>query len=194
MVNRTSLFFFFAFFIPSTAFADPDSGVTANEASRDRVVAVANGGLGVMSRQATGTADGSSGGFTWGGELAWLFHGTQGVRVGYAYGIGVFGPELHVIDVDYTWQYNTQRDLKKLTGSFGVVVGPSVGFVSYLGNTPDQHATFGGRAGAFADLNIWNFALGIDGSYRFGYASGYGAEGFGTFGIHAGVTFDVARR
>jgi hypothetical protein len=123
-----------------------------------------------------------------------MFKGTQGARVGYAYGVGVFGPEVHVVDVDYSWQYNTHRDLKKLTGSFGVLFGPSAGFVNYLGNTPDQHVSFGGRAGAFADLNIWNFALGIDGGYRFGFASGYGAEGFGTLGVHLGLTLDVARR
>jgi hypothetical protein len=193
MVNRTTLFFFCAFFLANTAFADPDSGVTEKAPSHDRVVAVANGGLGFMSRQAQAGESGTGGGFTWGGDVAWLFHGIQGVRVGYAYGIGVFGPELHVIDVDYTWQYNTQRDLKKLTGSFGFVFGPSVGFVNYLGNTPEQHVTFGGRAGAFADLNIWNFALGVDGSYRFGFASGYGAEGFATVGVHLGLTFDVAR-
>ena len=199
MVNRTSLassiFGIFAFSLANTAFADPDSGVSEKESSHDRVVAVANGGLGFMSRSGTSTnpAD-SSGGPTWGGDVAWLFHGIQGVRVGYAYGVGIFGPELHVIDVDYTWQHNTQHELKGLTGSFGFVFGPSVGFVNYLGNDPQEHVSFGGRAGAFADLNIWNFALGLDASYRFGFSSGYGAEGFGQVGAHLGLTFDVARR
>lgn len=194
MVIRTTLFSLCAFFLANTAFADPDSGVTEKEPPHDRVVAVANGGLGFMSRQAPPGESASGGGPTLGGDIAWLFKGNQGVRVGYAYGLGVFGPEIHVVDVDYTWQYNTQRDLKKLTGSFGVVFGPSVGFVNYLGNEPDQHMSFGGRAGAFADLNIWNFAIGVDASYRFGLASGYGAEGFGTVGAHVGLTFDVARR
>ena len=195
MVNRTTLFALSTFFFASTAFADPDSGVSEKEPSHDRVVAVANGGLGFMSRSTSSpTTPGASAGFAWGGDVAWLFKGIQGVRVGYAYGIGIFGPELHVVDVGYTWQYNTHRELKKLTGSFGFTLGPSVGFVNYLGSNPDEHVTFGGRVGAFADLNIWNFALGIDGGYRFGFASGYGAEGFGTFGAHLGLTFDVARR
>jgi hypothetical protein len=194
MVIRATLFALSTFFFASIAFADPDSGVSEKEAPHDRVVAVANGGLGFMARQASAGEPATGGGFSCGGDIAWLFEGNQGVRVGYAYGIGIFGPELHVVDVGYTWQYNTQRDLKKLTGSFGFVIGPSVGFVNYLGNTPDEHVAFGGRAGAFADLNIWNFALGLDASYRFGFASGYGAEGFGTVGAHLGLTFDVARR
>ncbi len=194
MVIRATLFALSTFFFASIAFADPDSGVTEKEAPHDRVLAVANGGLGLMSRQAPTNGSATGSGYTFGGDLAWLFNGNQGVRVGYAYGIGIFGPEVHVVDAGYTWQYNTHRDLKKLTASFGFVLGPSVGFVNYLGNNPDEHVTFGGRAGAFADLDIWNFALGVDASYRFGFASGYGAEGFGTIGAHLGLTFDVARR
>lgn len=195
MVNRTTLFALSTFFFASTAFADPDSGVTEKDKPHDRVVAVANGGLGFMSRQVSDPkSDATAGGFTGGVDLAWLFKGNQGVRVGYAFGQGIFGPELHVVDVDYTFQYNTSPKLKGLTGSFGALLGPSIGFVSYSDNMADAHTSFGGRAGAFADLNIWNFAIGVDASYRFGFASGYGAEGFGTVGAHVGLTFDVARR
>src|SRR5439155_21849580 len=112
-------------------------------------------------------AEATANGFTGGVDVAWLFKGNQGVRVGYAYGQGIFGPQLHVVDVGYTLQYNTSPKLKGLTGSFGAVLGPSVGFVSYSDNMADEHVTFGGRAGAFADLNLWNFALGVDPSYRF---------------------------
>jgi len=195
MVNRTTLFFLCTFFLAGSAFADPDSGVSEKERPHDRVVAVANGGLGFMARQVSDPkSDTTAGGFAGGGDLAWLFKGTQGVRVGYAFGQGGFGPQVHVVDVDYTWQHNTNEKLEKVTGSFGVLIGPSVGFVNYLGDNPDQHVSFGGRAGAFADLNIWNFAIGVDASYRFGFASGYGAEGLGTVGAHIGLTFDVARR
>jgi len=196
MVNRTTLASSLcAFFLANTAFADPDRGVTEKEPPHDRVVAVANGGLSIMSRQVSDPkSEATANGITMGGDVAWLFGGNQGVRVGYAYGAGIFGPSLHVVDVDYTLQYNTSPKLTGVTGSFGVVLGPSMGFVSYSSNNANEHVTFGGRAGAFADLDIWNFALGIDGSYRFGFASGYGAEGFGTFGVHLGLTFDVARR
>jgi len=195
MVIRTTLFSLSAFFLANTAFADPDSGVTEKEKPHDRVVAVANGGLGFMSRQVSDPkSEANVGGFTGGADFAWLFKGNQGVRVGYAFGQGIFGPELHVVDVGYTVQYNTSPKLKGVTGSFGAVLGPSVGFVSYSSNMADEHTSFGGRAGAFADLNVWSFALGIDASYRFGFASGYGAEGFGTVGAHLGLTFDVARR
>jgi hypothetical protein len=195
MVIRTCSVSLFALFfaVPALAddahYADPDTSVSAKERPRDRFGAVGNAGLGIMSR-----AVDSSGGPTFGGDVSYMFAGTQGVRVGYAYALGIFGPEIHVADIDYSWQYNTSRELKRVTGSFGLVLGPSVGFVSYLGNNPDNHVSFGGRAGAFADMHIWNFTLGVDGSYRFGFASGYGAEGFGSLGVHAGLTFDIARR
>ena len=196
MVNRTTLFCSLcAFFLANTAFAEPDGAVTEKDKPHDRVVAVANGGLSVMSRQVSDAkSEATVSGITGGADLAWLFKGNQGVRLGYAFGQGLFGPELHVVDVGYTVQYNTSPKLKGVTGSFGAVLGPSVGFVSYSHDMSEEHTSFGGRAGAYADLNLWNFALGVDASYRFGFASGYGAEGFGTFGAHLGLTFDVARR
>lgn len=91
-------------------------------------------------------------------------------------------------------QWNSKRDLRGVSASVGALIGPALGYVSYGGDNPQEHVTFGGRAGVFADLHLGWFTLGVDSSMRFGMASGFGAESFASAGLHAGVRFDVARR
>jgi len=189
MVNRTCLASLFGLFLASPALAAENDYAVSDKPVSDRVSATGGVGISTFAR-GSGTGAGPS----IGGDVSWMFHGIHGVRVGYAYGVGIFGPEVHAVDVDYRWQWSSAPELRKLTESVGVFFGPSVGFVSYDGSNPQEHVSFGGNAGAFADLHIWVVTLGIDASYRFGFASGYGGEGFGTVGLHAGLTFDVARR
>lgn len=195
MVIRTGLVSLSLLFAASTALADEtnyaarDTNVTKIDAPRDRVEVYGGLAMGTFTREA-----GSQGGFALGGEAAYVFNGIHGIRVGYGYGGGIFGPTVHLFDLDYSAQWNTSNRLDKVSASFGVLFGPSVGIVSYDGNDPQQHATFGGRAGAFADLHLWWATIGLDGSFRFGMSSGYGAESWGCVGLHAGITFDIARR
>lgn len=193
MVNRTCLVAISLVLAAPSAFAeegryaDADAAVSSPRPN-DRVSAVGGFGLGVFGRE-TGT----EGGGALGGDFAYLFGGVHGIHLGYAFATGVFGPEVHLADVDYSWQWNTSPALRGVSGSFGFLIGPSLGFVSYGGNTPQEHTTFGGRAGLFADLHLWAFTVGIDGSYRFGMSSGFGAESFGSLGVHAGVSFELTR-
>jgi len=194
MVIRTCLLSFPLLFAASTALADetryaePDTSVRAERAP-DRIAFFGTLAAGSFGREA-----GSEDGAALGGEVAYLFRGMQGVRVGYAYGAGLFGPEVHLFDLDYSVQWNTSDRLRGVSGSFGGLIGPAVGYVSYGGDDPQVHATFGGRAGVFADLNLWWFVVGADASIRLGMSTNYGAESFASFGVHAGVRFDVARR
>lgn len=158
------------------------------EAPHNRLGVYALGGAGVFGRSADANA-----GYSFGGELAYVFRGSQGIRVGYSYGVGVFGPEVHAFDVAYSYQWNTHPHIDGVTLSFGLLFGPSLGIVSYDGNQPDVHATFGGRAGSFFDVNIWMLTVGVDGGYRFGFSNPYGAESYATLGLHLGITLELPR-
>ena len=140
------------------------------------------GALGVFGRESGNVS---------GGEAAYVLGGLHGFRVGYLYGAGVFGPEVHMVDLDYSVQWTSKRWRGKLWGDVGALLGPALGVVSYGGNQPDVHATFGGRAGVFADAHFYWLTLGADGSYRFGFSSDYGAEVFASIGLHLGVTLDI---
>ncbi len=199
MVNRSIIVAsLLAVFVASPALAD-DSIRVAPDANADTQVADAQrsarmgiygtAGFGVFARQQD-----ANDGVSLGGELAYLFDGHQGLRFGYSYGAGIFGPEVNAFDLDYSIQFNTHPHLKHVTASFGALIGPSFGIVSYDGNDPDVHATFGGRVGAFADLNVWMFTVGADASYRVGFSNPYGAESYATFGLHAGITFETSPR
>jgi hypothetical protein len=196
MVNRTYLALLGVIFCARSAAADEPSRVIADanadtnagvERTRDRIGVYGTVGMGALSRPGE-----TVGGGTLGGEVALVLGGLHGLRVGYAYSAAVFGPEVHVFDLDYTIQWNSHRRMKGVTGSVGLMLGPSVASVSYGGNQPDGHATFGGRVGAFADLNLWMVTLGLDLSGRLGLSSAYGAESLASVGLHAGLTFDVA--
>lgn len=193
MVNRTCVVAVSLFlaapsaFADETRYADADTAVSVPRAN-DRVSAVGGVAIGLLGRESGDATGGAIG-----GDVAYLFNGVHGIHVGYAYAGAVFGPEVHIADVDYSWQWNTSPELRKVTASFGILIGPSLGFVSYGGNAPQEHATFGGRAGLFADLHLWQFTIGVDGTYRLGFASGFGAESFGSLGLHAGVSFEIAR-
>lgn len=168
-------------------FADHDTDVSIG-GPHDQVAVYGTGAIGLFAREA-----GTSSGGAMGGEAAYIFRGVHGIRLGYAYGAGIFGPAVHVVDLAYSAQWNTSRKLEGVSGSFGAILGPSLGIVSYGGNMPDVHATFGARAGLFANLHVWWFLVGVDASYRLGL-SGYGAESLGCVGLHAGIAFDFARR
>jgi len=166
---------------------DADSKVAVAKAPM-RIGVYGLGGYGALTRP-----DESVAGLSIGAELGIAFDGANGIRAGYSDASGIFGPEVRVWDLDYSHQWNTAPRLRGVTGTFGVLVGPSVGYVDYEGDDPQQHFAFGGRAGLFADLNLWNFTLGLDASARLGF-SDYGAETTAMVGVHAGLTFDVARR
>lgn len=201
MVNRTYVISILvgtvALAFPAIARADDPCAGCANRDPHDAVSEAANtiakppariglygeGGFGPLTRP-TDTQTGMS----LAGELGVAFDGVNGVRAGFTSATGIIGPDVRIYDVDYSHQWNTSPFLRGVTGSFGVLVGPSLADVSYGGDQPDRHFAFGGRAGAFADLNLWMFTLGADASYRIGF-SNVGYESMAIVGLHAGVTF-----
>lgn len=199
MVIRSGSISLFLFFLAAPCFAD-DSASRVGDAPRDdsgaavarppdRIGFYGMGGLGIFHRDGDG-----SGGPSMGGELAYVFHGSHGLRLGYSYGVGIFGPEVNAFDLAYSYQWSTRPRLDGVGVSGGLLFGPSVAIVNYDGNQPDIHATFGGRAGGFVDLNLWMFALGVDASYRFGFSNPYGPESYAVLGAHLGVTFEIGGR
>ena len=191
MVIRSGLISLCFVFAASTAFAqeapyaDRDTNVVVPHRT-DQLELLGTGAFGVFGRE-TGTA----GAYALGGEAAYVFGGLHGIRLGYLYGEGIFGPSVHMIDLDYSVQWSSRRWRRKLWVDVGALLGPSMGIVSYGGNQPDVHTTFGARGGVFADVHLGWLTLGGDASYRFGFSNDFGAETFGSVGIHAGVTVDV---
>ena len=199
MVIRSCSISLFLVFLAAPCFAD-DTVSRVGDVSRDdshdavarppdRLGFYGMGGLGIFQRSSDG-----AGGPSMGGEIAYAVNAAHGLRLGYSYGVGIFGPEVNAFDLDYSYQWNTRPRLDGVGVSAGVLLGPSVAIVSYDGNVPDIHATFGGRVGGFVDVNLWMVALGLDASYRFGFSNPYGAESYAVLGAHLGVTFEIFRR
>ncbi len=109
-------------------------------------------------------------------------------------GGAVFGPSVTTVDGGYSARVLGSSKLTGITSALFVEVGPAFGWVR---GSSYSHATFGGHVGVVADLHVWNFLLGIEGTYRGGVPLADVPdqwEGAASVGLHLGVTFDVQNR
>ena len=127
-----------------------------------------------------------------------VFDAIHGVRFGgqvARFGFLLGDMTIKTFDLAYSVQLDTSTDRKRVSGSFGLVVGPSLAFVECADTVANNQTLLGVRAGAFVDVNLRPspLTLGLDASFRAGtQVAGYpSADWLLTIGIHAGFTFEL---
>ena len=178
-----------AFVVPARAQDEPSS-TSPGRAFPLRVGAYGTASIARFSRWQSSPGDDL--GFGAGGQASLVFGRLHGVRFGVTTSELLFGPHVTTIDLAYSIQWSSDHDLRAVTTTVGLFVGPSVGFLQDA-QASGSGAFVGAGAGVFGEVHVWWFTLGMDLSYRIGAAvtGPSSVDGAATFALYAGLTFDL---
>jgi hypothetical protein len=119
-------------------------------------------------------------------------HPIHGAFLGWSYTAGIFGPTVNIVSAGYSVRVGAAPRLRKVTLDGLFDFGPAVGYVTRASESPD-HFAIGGHVGAGLQLYIWNFYVGVRGTYDLGFSTAPtgGLDGAVMFKLDLGFAVDA---